>query len=110
MVDEYLVEFRVKDKAEIDSTLCYISIEHSNNFSPLVDSITRMLMTGQRDYPVERTLLTTGALSFLMESRHQGHRRIETPDLDIVCRAPVKSYDARTDRKGRQSCVSQKFI
>ena len=91
MVDEHLVAFRMKGKSEIDSTLCYIPIENSNNFSPLVDSIARMFMTGQRDYPVKRTLLTTGALSFLMESRHRGHRRIETPDLDIVYQAPAQS-------------------
>ncbi len=91
MVDEYLAAFRVKGRSEIESTLCYIPIENSNNFSPLVDSIARMFLTGQRDYPVERTLLTTGALSFLMESRH---RRIETPDLDIVYHAPARSYYA----------------
>ncbi len=94
MVDEYLAAFRVRGKSEIESTLCYIPIENSNNFSPLVDSIARMFMTGQRDYPVERTLLTTGAVSFLMESRHKGHRRIETPDLDIVYQAPAQSYYA----------------
>ncbi len=94
MVNEYLAAFRVKGKPKIESTLCYIPIENSNNFSPLVDSIARMFMTGQRDFPVERTLLTTGALSFLMESRHRGHRRIKTPDLDIVYRAPAQSYYA----------------
>jgi hypothetical protein len=43
---------------------------------------------------VERTLLTTGALSFLMESRYQGHERIETPMLDISYHAPRESYFA----------------
>ena len=46
------------------------------------------------DYPVERTLLTSGALSFLMESWYQGQVRIETPMLDISYRAPAKSYYA----------------
>ena len=53
-----------------------------------------MFITGKGDYPVERTLLTTGALSFLMESRHQGHKRIETPMLKIAYRAPKESYYA----------------
>ena len=79
---------------EVRSTLCYIPTENSNNFSPLVDSIARMFITGRRDYPVERTLLTTGALAFLMESRYQGHRRLETPELKIAYRAPARSYFA----------------
>jgi hypothetical protein len=94
LVNEYLVAFRVKGRPSVDSTLCYIPIENSNNFSPLVDAIAEMYLTGQRRYPVERTLLTTGALSFLMESAYQGHRRLETPELKIAYRAPRKSYYA----------------
>ena len=92
LVNEYLFAARVGGK--IHSTLCYIPTENSNNFSPLVDSIARMFVTGRRDYPVERTLLTTGALAFLMESRHQGHQRLETPQLKIAYRAPAQSYYA----------------
>jgi len=90
LVNEHLFAAWVGGK--IYSTLCYIPIENSNNFSPLVDSIARMFTHGTLDYPVERTLLTTGALAFLMESRHQGHRRIETPQLQIAYRAPARSY------------------
>lgn len=95
LVSEYLVAIRTKSRREIQSTLCYIPIENSNNFSPLVDSIARCFMTGRTDYPVERTLLTSGALSFLMESAHQGHKRLETPMLKIAYRAPARSYFAR---------------
>ncbi len=92
MVNEYLFAARVGGKEH--STLCYVPTQNSNNFSPLVDSIARMYLTGRHDYPVERTLLTTGALSFLMESRYQGHKRLETPQLKIVYRAPAQSYYA----------------
>jgi hypothetical protein len=92
MVNEYL--FAAKVGGQIHSTLCYIPTENSNNFSPLVDAIGRMFTTGKTDYAVERTLLVSGALSFLMESRHQGHRRIETPQLKIAYRAPAQSYYA----------------
>ena len=94
LVNEYLVAFRVKGRQEIASTNCYVPTENSNNFSPLVHAIAQMYLTGKRAYPVERTLLTTGALAFLMESAYQGHKRVETPMLRVAYRAPVESYFA----------------
>jgi hypothetical protein len=88
------VAFRVKGRKEIAATNCYVPTENSNNFSPLVHAIAQMYLTGKRAYPVERTLLTTGALAFLMESAHQGHKRIETPMLRVEYRAPAESYFA----------------
>lgn len=93
-VNEYLVAFRVKGQAAIDSTLCYIPIENSNNFSMLVHGIAQMYQTGRPSHPVERTLLTTGALSFLMESAAQGHKRLETPMLRVSYKAPAASFYA----------------
>ena len=61
----------------------------------MIESIGRMLTTGQTDHPVERNLLTTGALSYLMESGYRGQVRVETPDLDISYQAPESSYFAR---------------
>jgi hypothetical protein len=92
LVSEYLFAAQVGGKPY--STLCYIPTENSNNFSPLTDAIARMFLTGKHSYPVERTLLTTGALSFLMESRYQGHKRLETPQLKVAYRAPAHSYYA----------------
>jgi hypothetical protein len=34
-----------------------------------------MFLTGEAPYPVERTLLVTGALDVLMDSKHQGNKR-----------------------------------
>jgi hypothetical protein len=95
LVSESLVAFRTKGGKEIDNALCYIPTENSNNFSPLVHAIAGMFLTGKLEYPVERTLLTTGALSYLMESAYRGHQRIETPELKIRYTAPAKSYFAR---------------
>jgi hypothetical protein len=92
LLNEYLFAARVKGKPEIQSTLYYLPIENSNNFSQLVHGINQMFTTGTRPYAVERTLLTTGALSFLMESAFQGHKRIETPALKIAYEAPAKSF------------------
>ena len=46
-------------------------------------AIQEMFLTGRPQYPVERTLLTTGAHAALMDSRHLGGVRIETPRLDV---------------------------
>ena len=80
--------------AAIDSTLCYVPPENSNNFSMLVHGIVQMFETGKGPYPVERTLLTTGALSFLMDSAQRGHERIETPALRVMYTAPSQSFYA----------------
>jgi hypothetical protein len=94
LVSEYLVAFRVKGRKDVAATNCYVPTENSNNFSPLVHAIAEMYRTGKRAYPVERTLLTTGTLSFLMESAYQGHKRLETPMLKVAYQAPEHSYFA----------------
>ena len=51
------------------------------HFSYLSLNIEEMFVTGVPQYPVERTLLTTGILDTVMHSRFQGHIRLETPHL-----------------------------
>jgi len=94
MVNEYLVALQVKGRQQPEATNCYVPTENSNNFSPLAHAIANMYLTGKHLYPVERTLLTTGALSFIMESAQRGHERIETPMLNVKYKAPDKSYFA----------------
>jgi hypothetical protein len=94
LVSEYLVATRVKGRQQIDSTSCYVPTENSNNFSMLVHGIAQMYQTGKPSHPVERTLLTTGALSYLMESAYQGHKRLETPMLNVSYKAPKESFFA----------------
>ncbi len=92
MVSEYLVAWKANNKVE--STLCYVPGENSNNFSMLVHGITQMIATGKPSHPVERTLLVSGALSQLMESRYRGEKRIETPELVVNYKASDKSWYA----------------
>ncbi len=94
LVNEYLAAFRVKGRPDIDSTLCYDPLENSNNFSMLVHGISEMFEIRRTPYPVERTLLTTGALAVLMESASRGHVLIETPDLRVAYTAPARSFYA----------------
>ena len=47
LVNEYFAAFRVKGRPAIDSTLCYVPPENSNNFSMLVHGIVQMFETGK---------------------------------------------------------------
>ena len=53
------------------------------HFSYLSRNIQAFFLTEKAPYPVERTLLVTGALDSLMDSKHRGNVRVETPHLDI---------------------------
>lgn len=63
----------------------------ANFFSPLVNNIERMFLTGRETYPLERTLLTTGLTAAGVHSLHQEGARVETPHLDVVYDAPEES-------------------
>jgi len=52
-------------------------------FSPLVNHVEKMFLTGKAVYPVERTLLTTGLTAAGMDSLSKGQARVETPHLAI---------------------------
>ena len=58
------------------------------SFSYMGLNIQKMFLTGVPQYPVERTLLISGALDALMQSRHRGQVRIATPYLNVAYRAP----------------------
>ncbi len=57
----------------------------------LVAQIEEMILTGRAPYPVERTQICSAMLDRCLDSKMAGHRRIETPDLDISYQAPRES-------------------
>lgn len=57
------------------------------HFSYMGLNIEEMFVTGQAQYPVERTLLASGVLEAALTSRHEGHVRLETPWLDVSYRS-----------------------
>jgi hypothetical protein len=61
------------------------------HFDGLVHCMEEMFITGKPMYPVERTLLTTCALSMLFESR-AWKRKVESPELAIRYAPPRNAY------------------
>lgn len=71
-------------------------------FMALSHAIQHFFVTRVAPYPVERTLLTTGALEAAVRSRAEG-RRLETPHLNIA-------YTARDFRARREMGESWKIL
>jgi hypothetical protein len=57
----------------------------------LAAKIEETFYSGSAAYPVERTLLTTGALEACLHSRHKLNQRLETPQLAISYQPLAKS-------------------
>ena len=55
----------------------------ANFFSPLVNGMEQMFLTGKPTYPVERTLLTTGLTAAGVESLYRKQTKYDTPHLAI---------------------------
>jgi hypothetical protein len=53
------------------------------HFAELTKAIDSLVNTGHAPYPLERTLLTTGVLDAVMNSRHEKGKRLDTPHLEI---------------------------
>jgi hypothetical protein len=82
-VQEFAFAGRVKGEADPRSCWYELPKPQRDHFSFLVQHAGNLIVKGKADYPVERTLLTTGMLDFLIESKANGGKRIETPELDV---------------------------
>ena len=68
----------------------------ANFFSPLVNHMEKMYLTGKAQYPIERTLLTTGLTAAGVESLYRKGAKVETPHLAIRYQPTKESTFWRT--------------
>ena len=68
----------------------------ANFFTPQVNNVEKMFLSGKATYPVERTLLTSGLVSAGVESIFQDCARQQTPHLSIAYQPTTESTFWRT--------------
>jgi hypothetical protein len=101
LVQDFNFAAHLEDRAEPLSTQMYLPMPPArttlaNFFSPQVNNVEQMFLTGKPSYPVERTLLTTGLVVAGVESLHQEQTRQQTPYLDIAYQPTAESTFWRT--------------
>ena len=96
-VQDHTFAARVKGLEEPQSTLFYLPDRPNVTYSAvLAAKIEEMIETGVPPYPVQRTLIVSGTLEKLLESKLDSHRRLETPELAVRYAAPAKSTFCQT--------------
>jgi hypothetical protein len=96
LVQDFNFACRIDGRREPFSTQMYLPMPPArtslaNFFSPLVHHMERLFLTGKAQYPIERTLLTTGLTAAGVESLYRGQQRYETPHLAIAYASPRES-------------------
>lgn len=83
-VGEWAVAWREEEKREPEATLFWTQEARPlAHFTYLLRGIEEMMQTGRPSWPVERTLLTSGLMDFLLTSKQRGGIPVETPALGI---------------------------
>jgi hypothetical protein len=101
LVSDFNFAARIEGRAEPFSTQMYLPMPDgrttlANFFTPQVNNMEKMFLTGRPAYPVERTLLTTGLTAAGVESLFRNQTRFDTPHLAIHYQATKESTFWRT--------------
>ncbi len=81
-VSEWTGAWRYHRDRRIESTQFWTQeARPAAHFTLLLNGIENMMLTGAPSWIVERTLMTSGLLDALLQSRANGGMRMETPDL-----------------------------
>jgi hypothetical protein len=94
-IQDFNFAARVKGQGILSTQFLLSPVPNVTYSACLVSKIEEMFATGRAPYPVERTLLVSGALEACLTSRLEGQKRIQTPHLNVRYRAPEKSQHAR---------------
>jgi hypothetical protein len=92
--DEFAFAASVRGRSEPVATWCELNKPQRDHFSFLCNHIEVMFRTGRPSYPVERTLLVTGALAALMQSHAERGALIATPHLADLGYTPAPDLTA----------------
>lgn len=89
LVRDFTFAATIEGRSKPFSTQMYLPMPDGRTtlasfFSPLVYNAEQMFLTGKAQYPIERTLLTSGLLIAGVDSAFQGLQRVQTPNLAAV--------------------------
>jgi len=79
-------------KGEEQPRTCHFYLQQPDpfgHFAHLLRAIDSTIVTGHAVYPVERTLLTTGILDAVMNSRADQNKKLDTPHLAAIKYTPT---------------------
>jgi hypothetical protein len=91
--------YAARVQGEVLSSEFYLHGDPHPHFSFLSLNAQQLFLTGEPTYPVERTLLISGALEALLDSRYRGCVRVETPHLGAIA---YRSYEQPPLRARRE--------
>lgn len=83
-----------RSTGEVDAAEFFLGGDPHPHFSYLSLNAQDLFLSGKPGYPVDRTLLVSGVLEALLDSRHRGHVPLATPHLGVSYR----SYTAPPQR------------
>ncbi len=89
LVSEFCFAAKVRGRSEPVATYAYLPKPQRDHFSFLCNHIEVMFRSGKPSYPVERTLLVSGVLDALHDSRAADGKWIETPHLNDLRYTPA---------------------